>query len=70
MKQILAFGILMVICAMLGAFLQWIRMEPAYHYGKTVDAYYCSRWVPMDEHKLCKSELCPTVEDEAQMVCR
>lgn len=70
MKQILAFGTLMVICAMLGAFLRKIGKQPVLHYSQTVKASDCSHWAPLDEHKDCKPELCPTVEDETQMVCR
>lgn len=83
MKQILAFGTLMVICAMLGAFFTAIgslednALDRAVHapvsYRVTVHAAGgggCSHWAPLDEHKDCKPELCPTVEDETQMICR
>lgn len=76
MRQILAYGSLLTIAAMIGAFLEstkrdWDDQDRALH--QFVDAAApkdCAKWSPMDAHKDCKWQRCPTAEDEMQMVCK
>ncbi len=74
MKQLLAFGALMTIAAMLGAFFTAVADLEDKALAKAVQAPIepqdCRKWSPMDAHPNCKPELCPTPEDETQMICR
>lgn len=70
MRKILAFGCLLVICAMLGAFIQATKDDFQGIKKDALQQAECLHWAPLAAHPNCKPQRCPTPEDETQMVCQ